>query len=50
MGFEGVFEVTKDETRASYSVRISLSGLTTNEEVETFLKAFDACYKKLNLK
>ena len=43
-----VLEVTKDELAASHSIRISLSGLTTEEEINEFLKAFDECYKKLN--
>ncbi len=43
-----VMEVTKNEEYASHSVRISLSHLTTNEEVDKFLEAFDICYKKFN--
>ena len=31
-------------------MRISLSGLTTEEEINEFLKAFDECYKKLNIR
>ena len=42
-----VYAVTKDEIRASSSVRISLSKLTTKEEVNLFLNAFDKCYQKL---
>jgi len=47
---KSVYEVTKSETRASYSIRISLSGHTTEKEIEDFLKFFDVCYNKLNLK
>ena len=43
-----VMEVTKDETRASHSIRISLSGVTTKEEVDQFLNAFDKCINKFN--
>ena len=44
---KGVFALTKDKDRASSSVRISLSYLTTMEELEDFLVAFDKCYNKL---
>ncbi len=43
-----VLEVTKDELRASHSIRISLSGITTKEEVDAFLNAFDKCINKFN--
>lgn len=41
-----VFAVTKDKKNATYSWRISLSYLTTMEEIDTFLKVFDDIYKK----
>ena len=41
-----VLEVTKDEERAKHSVRISLSGYTTKEEIDSFLEAFDKCMNK----
>jgi len=47
---QAVLEVTKNEEASKHSIRISLSGLTTKEEVEHFLLAFDKCYNKLNLK
>lgn len=47
---KSVFEVTKNEEQAKHSIRISLSGLTTNDEIEKFLEAFDKCYKELNIK
>lgn len=47
---KSVLEVTKDELRASHSVRVSLSGLTTREEVNKFLDAFSECYTKLSAK
>lgn len=47
---DAVYAVTKDRERALHSVRISLSYLTTEEEIEEFLRVFDLCYQKLNLK
>lgn len=46
---KAVFEVTKDEECAKHSIRVSLSSLTTKEEIEKFLDAFDKCYNKLNI-
>ena len=43
-----VLEVTKNEEYASHSVRVSLSHLTTEEELNKFLEAFDTCYKRFN--
>ena len=45
-----VLELTKDEEKAEHSIRISLSGRTTNEEIDKFLEAFDICYHNLNLR
>lgn len=45
-----VLELTKDEDKAEHSLRISLSGLTTTEEIEYFLTSFDECYHQLKLK
>ena len=47
---KAVLEVTKSEERASYSVRISLSSLTTKEELDKFLSSFEECYNKLILR
>ena len=44
---KAVLSLTKDEKRASSSVRISLSYLTTQKEIETFLKSFDRIYNNL---
>ena len=44
---KAVFSVTNDEERAKSSIRISLSYLTTKDEIDKFLKSFDKCYKKL---
>ena len=45
-----VYTVTKNREYATSSIRISLSHLTTKEEIEEFLNIFDNCYKKLSLK
>lgn len=47
---DSVYAVTKNRDYAMKSIRISLSYLTTKEEVEEFLRVFDICYKKLNIK
>ncbi len=47
---DAVYAVTKDRERAMHSIRISLSYLTTEEEVKKFLEAFLQCYQKLNFK
>lgn len=47
---DSVYAVTKDREKAMHSIRITLSHLTTEEEINTFLNVFDICYKKLNLK
>ncbi len=44
-----VLALTNDKERAASSVRISLSYLTTKEECDEFLKAFDKCYKELTV-
>jgi len=46
-----IMAMYNDKARALSTIRISISYLTTNEEVEKFLMAFDMVYKKLvNLK
>lgn len=47
---DSVYAVTKDRDKAQHSLRITLSHLTTEEEIERFLLVFDNCYQKLNLK
>ena len=42
-----VYALTKDKNRASSSIRVSLSHLTTNEEIEQFLSTFDKIYKEV---
>lgn len=42
-----VYAVTGDESRATSSVRISLSKLTTKNELDEFLNIFDKCYARL---
>lgn len=45
-----VFALTEDREISNSSLRISLSYLTTEEEIEEFLIAFDECYSKLLMK
>ena len=45
-----VYSVTKNREYASTSIRISLSHLTTKEEITKFLNIFNTCYKNLTLK
>lgn len=42
-----VYAVTKDKKAALSSLRISLSHLTTSDEIESFTACFDKSYKKL---
>ena len=44
---KAVLELTNDLERASSSIRISLSYLTTEEEIEQFINIFNICYKEL---
>ena len=46
-----VYALTQDLARATSSIRISLSYLTTKEELDEFIKYFNICYNELtNLK
>ena len=47
---DAVYAVTKDREKAMRSIRISLSYLTTKEEVEQFLHTFSEYYQQLNMK
>ena len=42
-----VFAVSRDRRNALSSWRISLSHLTTEDEIKAFLQAFDFCYREL---
>ena len=44
---KAVLSLTKDEKRAASSVRISISYLTTQEDLDTFIKSFDKIYKNM---
>lgn len=46
---KAVFAVSRDRNNALSSCRISLSHLTTREEIAQFLQVFDCCYKELVL-
>ena len=45
-----VYAIYKDKNRANNTIRVSLSYLTTDSEIEEFLKVFDECYNSLMLK
>lgn len=45
----GVYELTKNEEYANHSLRISLSYLTTKEELDKFLEVFKIKIKELDL-
>ncbi len=45
-----VYSLTNSEERATSSIRISLSHLTTMDEIETFIKEFKNCVDKLRLR
>lgn len=47
---KSVLEVTGDANIAKHSIRISLSSLTTKEELDIFLEKFDKCYHNLTIK
>ena len=44
-----VYALTKDKGISNGSLRISLSYMTTGEEITKFLEVFDKCYKKLEM-
>lgn len=44
---ESVYDLTHDYNKAKSSIRISISHLTTEQEINEFLKYFDICYKRL---
>ena len=46
---KSVYALTKDKNRAQTSIRISLSHLTKEDEINKFLKIFTKCYKELKL-
>ena len=45
-----VLEATKDEETAKHSIRISLSGITTKEEIDQLLVALKECLERLHIK
>ena len=45
---KAVYAVTHDKEKASRSLRISISYLTTKEEIDEFIKAFSECLSKLS--
>lgn len=47
---KAVYAITHDKEKASNSIRISLSYLTTKEEIDFFLTIFKQCIEKLNFR
>ena len=47
---KAVLALTKDEERAKSSIRVSISYVTTKEEIDEFIKWFKVCLKELRLK
>lgn len=45
-----VYALTHDEQAAEHSIRISLSYLTTMDDIKYFIDCFDKCYNKLQLR
>lgn len=43
-----VMALYNDIKRASHTIRISLSSITTSDEIDKFLKAFDRNFESLN--
>lgn len=44
---KSVYALTNDEEKAKTSIRISISYVTTKEEIDEFIKCFEKCYKRL---
>lgn len=44
---KAVLSLTHDKERASSSIRISLSAITTKEEIDYFIEKFKICYQEL---
>lgn len=44
---KAVYAMSKDKETATSSIRISLSHLTTKEEINEFIRCFDLCYKEM---
>jgi cysteine desulfurase len=47
---KAVYAITHDKDLASSSIRISLSHLTTEEEIDTFLKVFEEKLESLSFR
>ena len=44
---KAVYALTKDEKRASSSIRVSISYVTTKKELDIFVDSFEKCIKKI---
>ena len=47
---KAVLEVTGDQERAKHSIRVSISYVTTKEEIDTFIKSFKKNVERLSFK
>jgi len=47
---KAVYAITHDKEKASSSMRISLSYLTTKDEIDYFIQCFSECIERLNFK
>ena len=47
---KAVYAVTRDKDRAGHSIRVSLSYLTTREEIDTFIEVFKELLNTLNIR
>jgi len=47
---KSVYALTKDEQRAKSSIRISLSHLTSEDDIKYFIECFKKCVESLNLR
>lgn len=47
---KAVLEVTGDQERAKHSIRVSISYITTKEEIDTFIKSFKKNVERLDFK
>ena len=47
---KAVYAITGSHEKASSSIRISLSHMTTEEEIDTFLSILETCYQELNIR
>ena len=47
---KAVYAITHDKEKATNSIRLSLSYLTTKEEINFFIENFEKCMERLNFR